>query len=66
MNAHERTVYALAEALHKCVYEIEQMPMTEYMGWLAYFEERNRRMEADKGNLLAMDEQEMVSRLTGE
>lgn len=41
------------------------MPVSEYMGWLAFFEDRNRRMEAEKGNLLAMDSDEMVRNLTG-
>ena len=41
------------------------MPASEYHGWLAFFEERQRKQEADSGNLLAMDEDDMVSKLTG-
>jgi hypothetical protein len=55
----------LAEHLHKTVTELEDMPLAEFMDWMRYFEERNRKAEAEKGNLMAMDEDEMVTRLTG-
>lgn len=54
----------LAEALHKCVYELDAMPVAEYMNWMAYFEEKNRRREAANGNLLAMDEDDMIEKFT--
>ena len=37
-------MYALAERLHKTLAEIEDMSLTEYNGWVAYFslqEEQN-------------------------
>lgn len=57
-------MYALAHALHKCVYEIGQMPTSEYMGWLLFFAEQNRQQEVSKGNLLAMNEDEVMERFS--
>lgn len=48
------------------MYEIDELPMTEYMGWLAFFHERQREKEGQQGNLLAMESDDMVSALTGE
>lgn len=59
-------MYAIAEVLHKCVYEVEQMSTSEYFGWLSFYEEKQRQREADNGNLLAMDPDNMVGALTGE
>ena len=57
-------MYMLAESLHKCVYEIDEMSASEYFGWVAYFEETRRKQEASSGNLLAMAEGEMIEKLT--
>ena len=38
-------VYALAENLHKTVHEVLQMPQHEFQGWMAYFEEKEKRMK---------------------
>lgn len=60
------TVYSLAEVLGKCVHELREMPTTEYFGWIAYFNEKARKREVEKGNLLAMDPDEMIKAATGD
>lgn len=57
-------MYAIAEALHKDVQEVRDMPASDYFGWLAFYQHRNREQEKEQGNLLAMDEDEIVSKLT--
>jgi hypothetical protein len=42
------------------LWEVEAMPASEYFGWIAYFEEKERRREAKKGNLMAMSEDEIT------
>lgn len=59
-------MYAIAEVLHKDVQEVRDMPSSDYFGWLAFYEQRSREQEKEQGNLLAMDEDEMVSNLTGD
>lgn len=46
------------------MYEMESLSTSEYMGWIAYFEEQNRKAEGKSGNLLAVDEDELVGALT--
>ena len=41
-----------------------EMGAAEYLGWIAFYSERNRKQEAERGNLMAMDEDEIVARLT--
>lgn len=48
----------LAEHLHKTVSELEEMPLSEFLNWIRYFEEKNRRLEVEKGNVMAMNEDE--------
>jgi regulator of RNase E activity RraB len=60
----------LAEALSTPVYELkERMPVSEYFGWTSYYKQKNeeeeRANQKQKGNLLAMDEDEMIRGLTG-
>ena len=38
-------IYSLADRLHKTVAEIEQMPVSEFNGWIAY--ERITRKKTD-------------------
>lgn len=38
--------------------------MSEFMNWVAYFEDKARKQEAEKGNLMAMEEDDIVSTLT--
>lgn len=33
-------MYQLAEVLHKTVSEIEDMPVAEFNGWMAYFKRK--------------------------
>jgi hypothetical protein len=40
-------MYELADRLHKTIYEIEAMTLTEYNGWMAYF---YIMKEKDNGN----------------
>ncbi len=35
------------------------MPTSEYMGWIAYYEEKERKAQVDKGNIMAMNETEL-------
>jgi hypothetical protein len=58
------SLHALAETLHKCVYELEDMPTGEYMDWIRYMDERQRQREAEDGNLLAMEADDMIGKLT--
>jgi hypothetical protein len=45
------------------------MPVSEYFGWTSYYKQKNeeeeRANQKQKGNLLAMDEDEMIRGLTG-
>lgn len=59
------TTYAIAEVLHKFVWEVKLMGTVEYMGWIAYFDERERKKEVTKGNIMAMTEDEIVGAFTG-
>jgi len=34
------------------------------MGWLQYFEDKTRKEDARKGNLMAMEEEDVISTLT--
>lgn len=54
------SAYSLAEMLHKFLWEVEQLPSSEYMGWIAYFDEKERKKEVEKGNLMAMNEDEIA------
>jgi len=53
-------MYSIAEILHKFVWECEQMSSSEYMGWIAYFDEKERKKEVSKGNLIAMNDDEIT------
>ena len=46
------------------MYEIEDMPAAEYFGWLAFYEDKERQRQAAEGNLLAMDPEQMIGKLT--
>ena len=59
------SIFNLAKTLGKCVYEIEAMPASEYFGWIKYFEELARLNEVGKGNILAMEPDEMIKAVTG-
>lgn len=64
----ERNLYHLAERLNKFVWEVRQMPVTEYFGWIAHFqeqaEERDRQERVAKGDMTAMTPEQILSRLT--
>lgn len=47
------------------VWEIKQMPASEYSGWIKFYTEKSRQQEADNGNLLAMDNDDLIRGLTG-
>lgn len=68
MKPVEKNLFHLAERLHKCVWEIRQMPITEYFGWLSHLqeqaEERDREQRAAKGDMTAMTPDQILSRLT--
>jgi hypothetical protein len=44
----------------------ERMPVSELMGWIAFYGEKRRKEEASKGNLLAMDEGQIIGAFTNE
>ena len=39
--------------------------MTEYQGWSMYFAEKERKESADKGNLMAMDTDQLLAKFGG-
>lgn len=69
MTQHEENLFALAERLSMGVWQLKQMPISEYFGWMRYCqklqEERQRQEEVNKGNLLAMSTQDMIKAATG-
>lgn len=69
MNQHEQNLYALAERLSMGVWQLKNMPVSEYFGWMRYInlraEEAEKESQAAKGNLLAMDTSQIVKRVTG-
>jgi len=42
-----------------------EMTVTEYFGWLAYYAEKDRRQEADSGNILAMSPEDIMGKFNG-
>ena len=46
------------------MYEVEQMPVSEYLGWIAYFDEKAAAAE-NKDNLLAGSQENLIQGLTG-
>jgi hypothetical protein len=61
----ELQVYQLAENLHMTVTDIKtKMPVSELMGWIAFHGEKHRKQQAKDGNLLAMDENQIVGAFT--
>lgn len=68
MTPVEENLFHLAERLHKCVWEIKQMPVTEYFGWITHLnkqaEARDKEERKKKGDMTAMSPAEIVSRLT--
>lgn len=68
MTPVEQNLFHLAERLHKCVWEIKQMPVTEYFGWITHFnaqaEARDKEERVKKGDMTAMSPQQILSRLT--
>lgn len=43
----------------------QEMSSSEYYGWIAYFNEKNRRQDAESGNLLAMNPEDIMGKLNG-
>lgn len=68
MKSHEYNLYALAERLNMAVWQVKQMPCSEYFGWLRYLQEQAERREIEerkaKGDMTVMTPAEIVSRLT--
>jgi hypothetical protein len=64
----ERNLFHLAERLNKFVWEVRQMPITEYLGWIAHFEAQADARETEekvaKGDMTAMSADQILSRLT--
>lgn len=69
MKPHEENLYSLAEHLRMAVWQVKQMPCSEYFGWIRYLnakaEERDIAERKAKGDMTVMSPQEIVSRLTG-
>ena len=38
----------------------EEMTFSEYQGWIAYYAEKDRQKEAESGNIMAMNPDDMV------
>lgn len=68
MKPHEQNLFALAERLNMAVWQIKQMPCSEYFGWIAYLQKQAEDREiADrkaKGDMTVMTPEEIVQRLT--
>lgn len=68
MSPIEKNLFHLAERLHMGVWQLKQMPVSEYFGWVKYIneqsEERDRSERAAKGDLTAMTPQQIISRMT--
>ena len=68
MRPHEHNLFALAERLNMAVWQVKQMPCSEYFGWIAYLQDQAEKRElADrkaKGDMTVMTPSEIVSRLT--
>lgn len=64
MSEERRAFFALAEALHMTVEEVENMRTSEYIGWIEYFEEKDRQRRASEGDVTAMTSDEMIKNLT--
>lgn len=58
-NPHEFNLYQLAENLSRPVYELKRMPVSEYFGWLRFYQARSEQQEKEerkaKGDLMASD-----------
>lgn len=48
-------VYQLAENLHCPVSDLKEYPVSELKGWIDFYQEKERREQVKKGNLMAMD-----------
>lgn len=63
------SLHAIAEALHKFVWEVEEMSTSEYLSWIQFFEQRaedqKQAEEVKKGNLMAMNPDQIVGAVTG-
>ncbi len=68
MTQHEENLFALAERLSMGVWQLKQMPVSEYFGWVEFIneqnEERDRSERAAKGDLTAMTPEQIISRMT--
>jgi hypothetical protein len=61
MSPMEMGAYTLAENLGMTVTRLKkEMPMSEYYGWMKYHGERQRQDKAADGDLLSMDEDDMI------
>ncbi len=38
----------------------ENMTWNEYQGWIAFYADKQRRQEVEKGNLMAMDSDDQI------
>ena len=43
----------------------DRMPTAELMGWVEFYGEKRRKEEVSKGNLLAMDENQIIGAFGG-
>jgi hypothetical protein len=59
------SAYQVAHALGKFVWELECISVSEYMGWIEFFQEQARKAEGKGGNLLTASEDDLVGALTG-
>ena len=59
-------LYGLAETLCMTVTRLkEEMTWVEYLGWVEFYKERDRKQDADSGNLLAMDPDDIMRKFGG-
>ena len=57
MTPLEYSIHSLAENLGCTIADIHsKMTWAELQRWFLYYEEMNRKQEASKGNLMAMDD----------
>jgi len=59
-------LYGLAETLCMTVTRLkEEMTWVEYLGWVEFYKERDRKQDADGGNLLAMNPDDIMRKFGG-
>jgi hypothetical protein len=47
------------------VWQVKALPLDEYLGWVAFFDEKDRKQEVKKGNIMAMRPEEIARQFGG-